>query len=244
MTPSRRQRCLVLTLTLALAAIPPLGAAGEPAAPEPGRRELWLVRHGAYDQADPRDEAVGRGLLPIGVAQARLLGERLRALPFSFDAVIASPLTRARETAAVVASDLGLPVTQLADLAECTPPTRRQDIMQGERPEDLAACRAQLERLAALLLRPSPAGARRELVVCHGNVIRWLVTRALEVDPESWLVLSVGHASLTRIVVEEGGRMRVVAVGDTGHLPFNLHTGAVGDPERDLSAPAAAAAGR
>jgi hypothetical protein len=38
----------------------------------PAVRTLYLVRHGAYDIDDPRDEAVGRGLLPIGVAQARV----------------------------------------------------------------------------------------------------------------------------------------------------------------------------
>lgn len=244
MIPTRRLRPIALGLAIAGAWLSAAQAAADNA-PGPGRRELWLVRHGAYDEADPRDELVGRGLVPIGVAQARLLGARLRALPFAFDAVLASPLTRARETAAVLASDLRLPVEPLADLAECTPPTRRLDVMEGEKPEDLAACRAQLERLAAVLLRPAPAGERRELVVCHGNVIRWLVTRALEVDPEAWLVLSVGHASLTRIVVEEGGRVRVVAVGDTGHLPFNLQTGAIGDADRNLALPAPVpAAGR
>jgi serine/threonine-protein phosphatase PGAM5 len=216
-------------------AAPPATAS---AAAGTGRRELWLVRHGAYDTEDTRDDAIGRALVPIGVAQARLAGHRLASLPGTFDAVLASPLTRARETAAVIANDLGLPVEQLADLAECTPPTRRQDIMAEEKPEDLAACLAQFERLAASLLQPAVGGDRREVVVCHGNVIRWLVTRALDVDPLAWLVMSVGHASLTRVVVEPDGMVRVLAVGDVGHLPPNLQTGAVRDPERDLLVPA------
>ena len=120
----------------------------------PGVRTLYLVRHGAYDIDDPRDEAVGRGLLPIGVAQARLAGDRLRGLPFTFDSIVASPLTRARETAEVIAAELdgrGRAVAIDPDLAECTPPTRRADIMAKEKPEELAACSAQLERLAARL---------------------------------------------------------------------------------------------
>ena len=141
--------------------------AGAPAAPA-GVRTLYLVRHGAYDIDDPRDEAVGRGLLPIGVAQARLTGDRLRGLPFTLDSIVASPLTRARETAEVIAAELaianpGAPGVGLdPDLAECTPPTRRADIMAKEKPEELAACSAQLERLAARLLMPAPAGDRRE----------------------------------------------------------------------------------
>jgi predicted AlkP superfamily pyrophosphatase or phosphodiesterase/broad specificity phosphatase PhoE len=216
-----------------------------------GVRTLYLVRHGAYDRDDPRDERVGQGLLPIGVAQARLAGDRLRGLPFAFDAIVASPMTRARETASVIAAELGesRPSTPAIaidpDLAECTPPTRRADIMAQEKPEDLAACSAQLERLAPRLLAPLAAGsgARHELVVAHGNVIRWLVTRALGVDPAAWLGMSIGHASLTVLAVDDKGAVRVVAVGDIGHLPPGLQTGAFGLRESwDLAAPVAPAA--
>jgi serine/threonine-protein phosphatase PGAM5 len=236
---------LLLTLPAVLAAQQP-SAAGPPptpvpgaetAAPEPaGTHTLVLVRHGAYDTEDTTDDAVGRHLVPIGVAQARLTGARLRALPFRFDEVLASPLTRARETAAVIADDLGMPVRIVPDLAECTPPTRRQDVMAEGTTEDLAACTSQLERAATMLLQPVTAD-RRDLVVAHGNVIRWLVTRTLGVDVDAWLGMSVGHASLTVLVVEPGGRLRVVAVGDVGHLPPNLRTGSIADVDRDLEVP-------
>ncbi|MEO7794961.1 MAG: alkaline phosphatase family protein, partial [Thermoanaerobaculia bacterium] len=211
-----------------------------------GVRTLYLVRHGAYDIEDPRDEAVGRGLLPLGVAQARLVGDRLRGLPFTFDAIFASPLTRARETAEGIAVELrgvGPSAPAIAidpDLAECTPPTRRADIMAQEKLEDLAACSAQLERLAARLFAPPAAGSvdRRELVVAHGNVIRWLVTRALAVDPAAWLGMSIGHASITVLAIDGKGVVRVIAVGDVGHLSPGLQTGSFGDRESwDLAVP-------
>ena len=211
-----------------------------PAPPTKGTRTIYLVRHGAYDEADTRDDAVGRGLVPIGVAQARLLGGRLRGLPVRFAAALASPLTRARETAAVLADDLGLVVENVPDLSECTPPTRRQDIMAREKPEDLAACSAQLQRLAGRLLHPSEGSDRHELVVAHGNVIRWLTVTALDVDPAAWLVMSIGHASLSVITIPADGAPRVLAVGDVGHLPPGLQTGAVGMSPRTLAVPAPA----
>lgn len=236
----RSWRGFALFVAAALgAALAPPSAAAEGT---PGVRTLYLVRHGNYDEADPRDESVGRGLTPIGIAQAKLLGERLRALPFRFDAILASPFTRARETAWTIAADLGgEPVRILPDLAECTPPTRRSDIMAREKPEELAACSAQLERLAATLFAPSTQGDRHELVVCHGNVTRWLVTKALAVDLESWLVLSIGHASVTVLRVDAEGGVRVLSVGDVGHLPANLQTGRLDDPERSLEPPRPAA---
>lgn len=77
------------------------------------------------------------------------------------------------------------------------------------------------------------------LISVAGSVLRSLVTRALAVDPETWLGMSIGHASLTRIAVEADGAIRVISVGDVGHLPPNLQSGAFGDPERELTATSA-----
>lgn len=210
--------------------------------PPKAARTLWLVRHGAYDESDPRDESVGKGLVPIGVAQAKLAGARLAGLPFAFDSILVSPLTRARETAAVISADLpGRSLETVPDLAECTPPTRRQDIMKEEKAEDLEACAAQFVRLERRLLQPAHGRERHDLVVAHGNVIRALVVAVLDVDPLSWLVMSIGHASVTVIRIEPGGEPRLIAVGDVGHLPPNLQTGRVGDPAPTLAVPAGTA---
>lgn len=53
----------------------------------------------------------------------------------------------------------------------------------------------------------------------------------------SWLEMSVHNASLTVIRVEADGRFKVLAVGDSGHLPPRMYTAATGDPERSLALP-------
>jgi phosphohistidine phosphatase len=67
-----------------------------------------LVRHADAAPGDP-DEL--RALTPEGHEQARRLGERLRAEGIEPDAVLTSPLLRARETAA----ELGLGEPQPLD---------------------------------------------------------------------------------------------------------------------------------
>ena len=109
--------------------------------------------------------------------------------------------------------------------------------MAQETPESAAACKAQLDRLFTRFFETPAQTARTNVLVCHGNVIRYLVTRALGVDTAAWLEMSVGHASLTRIRVEADGRFKVIAVGDVGHIPANLRTGASGDAERSLASP-------
>lgn len=223
-------------LVLFASAFAALGSARAEA--PPALAEIVLVRHGHYD-ADPKADArLGPGLSPIGVAQARLAGARLRG-EAPFDTVLVSPMQRARDTAASIGQEM--PEARFAiveDLRECTPPTRRTEITAEETPEALAACKAQLDRVFARYFRPADGSDRRRLLVCHGNVIRYLVTRALGVDGTAWLEMSVGHASFTRIRVEADGRYKVIAVGDVGHLAPTLRTGASGDAARSLAIPA------
>src|SRR5215467_586446 len=83
-----------------------------------GATEVWLVRHGdCYDppheirtppprfREDPGDGIAGEdpALSPRGREQAGRLAERLRRI--RIDAVYASPMRRARETAAAITAD-------------------------------------------------------------------------------------------------------------------------------------------
>ena len=199
-------------------------------------REIVLVRHGYYLPDAKAEPKLGPHLAPLGVAQAHLAGARLAGLPTRFDAMYVSPVQRARDTAAVIGEDLpGRRFEVVDDLAECTPPTRRAAIVAKEKPADLAACKAQFDRLFARYFKPASGHGQTDLMVCHGNVIRYLVTRALGVDTAAWLEMSVGNASITRIRIEADGSFKVIAVGDVGHLPPNMLTGATGDSERSLA---------
>lgn len=204
----------------------------------PAMREIVLVRHGNYVEDPAIDEKIGPHLSPIGVAQARLAGARLHGELSQLDALHVSPMQRARDTAAAIGAEFpGRAFEVVDDIAECTPPTRRAEIMAREKPADVAACKARLDRVFATYFKPAQGAPHTDLFVCHGNVIRYLVTRALGVDTAAWLEMSVGNASITRIRVEPDGRFKVIAVGDVGHIPANLRTGATGDGERNLAVP-------
>ncbi|MCH8825041.1 MAG: histidine phosphatase family protein [Planctomycetes bacterium] len=182
---------ITLLLLLLLGAVPSLT---EDEDEGDGVRTIYLVRHGFYDYKDDADPDVGKALLPLGVAQARLVGARLRRLPVEIDALYASTMTRARQTARVINQEfphLDLQKTRI--LRECTPTTWRQDIMEGLEPGEAAECEAQLEQAFKEFFVPSPEEDRHEILVCHGNVIRYLVTRVQGVDPHSWLMMSVGN---------------------------------------------------
>lgn len=204
-----------------------------------GVRTVYLIRHGEYDHDDERDPFVGKALVPLGIAQARILGARLRGLPVQFDSLHGSTMTRARQTAMVIGEefpDLELQISPL--IRECTPPTWRKDIMADETPEDLKACTQQLEAAFPAFIAPSPDRDRNDIVVCHGNVIRYFVTRVLGVDPESWLRMSIGNCSLSVIKIKPDGSMKLLSFGDVGHLPPNLTTRTAPGRPTELTVPA------
>jgi serine/threonine-protein phosphatase PGAM5 len=209
------------------------------AADAPAERTLVLVRHGNYLPDPKADERLGPHLSPLGSAQARLVGARLAGMPGRFDHLYASPVQRARDTAAIIGESFpGRRFEVVDDLSECTPHTWRTDVTKDEKPEDMATCKAQLDRVFARFFHPAAGQPETDLLVCHGNVIRYLVTRALGVDTDAWLGMSVGHASITRIRVKADGGISVIAVGDVGHIPPNMLSGASGDPrERSLEIP-------
>lgn len=227
-----------MMLTLAVLAVLPARTECEDApSPAPAARTIILVRHGHY-VADEADSSPGPGLSPLGFAQAKLVAARLAGMPGRFDAILASPMTRAQETAKTIAAELpGVPFETLHDLEECTPATRRNEVTKDEKPEEMAACAAKLDAVFEKQFVTAKGEERRELFVCHGNVIRYLVTKALGVDTQAWLEMSVGHASLTQIRVEPDGRFKVIAVGDIGHVPPNLQTGATGMGDKRLATP-------
>lgn len=205
---------------------------------KPAARTIVLLRHGHYNTTDHDDPRYGAGLTPMGIAQAHLAAARIAALPFRFDAVYASPLTRAQDTAKVIAADLpGMAPTTEPEIEECSPPFRAP-VKVEETPEQQAACASHLDHIFATHFKPAAGQERRELFVCHGNVIRYLVAKSLGVDTKAWPLMSFAHASFTTIRIHPDGRIQVLAAGDSGHLPANLTSFSSGDDDRVGRVPA------
>ena len=230
----KSKKILSLAVLLAISIIHPPATYGQNNdAGKKGVRTIYLIRHGQYDQSDARDEFVGKGLLPLGIAQARLLAARLRAMPVEFTSLTSSTMTRARQTAAVINREFPrLELKQSELICECTPPTWRKDVMAEAKAGETEACVKNIEKFFREFFIPAPdARDRHDIVVCHGNIIRYFVAKALQVDTMSWLQMSISNCSLTVIRVLPDGKMKLDAFGDYGHIPENMRTFTGGDDE-------------
>jgi serine/threonine-protein phosphatase PGAM5 len=178
-----------------------------------GTRTLLFLRHGQYDAES------GGALTVLGREQARLAGKYLES--FRFDSVWSSTLTRAKETADIVTAQLGgIKVRRTGLLREgLYTKVEGYDVPAAERRED----RARADAAYAKLVRTSRTD-RTELVVCHGNLIRYFMCLALHLPTTKWLRMTTSHCGLSRVVVRDTGAVRVVSYNETSHLPTKLVT--------------------
>ena len=206
------------------------------------KQTILLVRHGQYESAHGRDSDElaldsQRVLTPLGREQAALTGKRIEELVGAgiippIDSIVYSTMTRATETFRCILEQLSTPpplhrilasdmlregaVTRPIPSFKEWKPTDEEFDKDGKRVE-AAFCN--------YIHRPSEKQAKSStsVLVCHGNVIRYILLRVLQYNPSGWCRLAVYNASITRIDVYQDGHISVYGVGDVGHLPAQTH---------------------
>ena len=223
-------RRLILTVALVATASSFAHAAGAPRAAAAGSRPrgvhyVYLIRHGVYDRDTAvADDRIGSALNALGHEQAKLLGARLAQLPVRFHSLVSSDFTRARQTADDIGAMIGLTPVRDSLIHECTPTADRDDYMNNHPGGDVARCEANLQAAWARYFTPTPDADQHDVLVCHGNVIRWLVARTLGMDPKTWTRMDIANASLTVINIRADGSTHLAMFDDVGHIPVEKQT--------------------
>lgn len=173
-------------------------------------RLLYLVRHGHYDTGD--GPGAGR-LTPLGRKQARRLARYFEGHPI--DRIFSSDVPRAVETAEILAEKLGFDaVTRRRVLREVLPARiPNMHIPAKKRTEG----RQRIEAIVTGFFKASTT-TRREIVVCHGNLIRSLVCRIAGAPLGQFTQLLAHHTGVTCFMVTPNG-VRLVAYNVIDHLP-------------------------
>lgn len=60
-----------------------------------------------------------------------------------------------------------------------------------------------------------------EVIVCHGNIIRYFFCRCLQLPPEAWLRMSIFNCSITYLVMRPNGIVSCRMLGDIGHMDYD-----------------------
>ena len=190
-----------------------------------GIHYVYMVRHGNYDRdTTATDDRVANGLSPLGHEQAKLIGARLAALPVKMTHLVSSEFLRAAQTADDIGRMLKLKPSRDGALNECFPSSNDARIAAREKPEDITTCDSARAVQWQRYFLPTPDRDTYDLLVCHGNVIRWTLMRTVGADTKNWLNLDSANCALTIIAVRPDGTARLVTYSDTGHIPWEKQT--------------------
>ncbi|XP_041971852.1 serine/threonine-protein phosphatase Pgam5, mitochondrial-like isoform X2 [Aricia agestis] len=184
-------------------------------------RHVLLVRHGQYNTSGETD--LDKTLTELGKKQADLTGKRLAQLNLNWDHIIKSTMTRAQETGDIILKHLPETVdVKHCQLIEEGAPVPPEPPVGHWRPEprffqDSARIEAAFRRYF-FRAPPDQTSDSYTLLVCHANVIRFFVCKALQFPPEAWLRMSLNHGSITWISILPNGNVVLRLLGDTGHM--------------------------
>jgi len=190
-------------------------------------RHLILIRHGQYNLEGKTDDE--RRLTTLGCDQAEATGQRIASLKLPLSYVVSSTMTRAIETADLIRPFLPTDIASLPNdpiLCEGAPfPPEPRSSWKPEHPYHVDGSR--IEAAFRKYFHRSEIDQQEdsfEVIVCHANVIRYFVCRALQLPPEAWLRISLKHGSMTWVTIRPDGRTSIRSLGEAGHMSPNKLT--------------------
>ncbi|HRD99880.1 MAG TPA: histidine phosphatase family protein [Ilumatobacteraceae bacterium] len=193
--------------------------------------ELIMVRHALPVRRELLSGAADPEVSEAGRAQAELLGDYLATE--ELQAIYASPMLRARQTASPLALRVGLDVTIIDGVAEfdqhaseyipveelrATNDPRWQQMVNGDwldGPESRDAFITRVIESLDALVRTHPG--IKIAVVCHGGVINAYLAHVLGLAPGSQFFYP-NYTSIHRVVASSRGHRQIVSVNESFHL--------------------------
>jgi serine/threonine-protein phosphatase PGAM5 len=195
-------------------------------------RTLYLIRHAQHQYIAPIDNARGEGrdagLTPLGKEQTLALALRLAPLPVT--AIHYSPMPRAAQTAALLSHMFPNAWLHRSEaLQECHPcfpaPPRDRSFRRKYSEAVVAADRERADRVFARYFRTARIRDKHELLIGHGNLIRYLITRVLGAPPELLTYsMDICNCGISEVLIRSNGRIQLISYNDTGFLPYELMT--------------------
>lgn len=185
-------------------------------------RHILLVRHGQYQYAE---DDLDCHLTPLGREQTDLTGQRLAQLNYPYARIVYSTMTRAIESTDEIIKHLpGVPAVPCDFVREGAPFPPEPEV-PGWPPEGKKAFEVDGRRIESAFQHyihradTTQTEDSYEIVVCHGNVIRYFVCRALQLPPEAWIRISLDHGSLTWLTIQPSGNVSLRWLGNSGYMP-------------------------
>lgn len=193
-------------------------------------RFLYLIRHGQYHYHHDLTNQLGGTLTDLGCQQASLAATALRDLPLT--SFHCSNLLRAEQTAEIIAEVLPNHLARqsssmLQETLPCVPIDATESFFEHRpqyTPERIAQNRERADEAFTHYFTRANSEDEHDLLVCHGNLIRFFVCRVLDVPCETFFKLFINNCGLSIVKIEADGNMWLMGHNSVAHLPPDMQT--------------------
>ena len=193
--------------------------------------ELLIIRHGLPVRRELTEGAADPELAPQGREQAEHLARYLASE--LIDAVYASPLARARETAAPLAELLGMEIRISPGVAEwdqnsseyvpveelkAADDPRWHAMLSGEWSSDESEDDFRTRVLESIETIVDDHRGQKVAVVCHGGIINGYLSHVLGLGEFARGFFYPNYTSINRVAAASSGERSIVTINETSHL--------------------------
>ncbi len=193
--------------------------------------ELLIIRHALPVRRELTTGAADPELSEAGLAQAAHLAEYLASE--RIDAVYASPLARAQQTALPLLEHRDLEIVTSDGIAEwdqhsseyvpveelkAADDPRWHAMLAGEWSADESEEDFRYRVVSSIEKIIADHGGHRVAVVCHGGVINGYLSHVLGLDTFARGFFYPNYTSINRVAAASSGERSVVTVNETSHL--------------------------
>jgi broad specificity phosphatase PhoE len=192
--------------------------------------EIYLIRHCHPDYN--LEKKVGEAKMPLsktGLKQRRMLTNRL--VKINFSAVYSSELTRALESAELYLKKTNKKLIvdkrlneinwihwQRAKFFNMSEKTREKKFPNYQEADlELDKMQAKTRRTLNSIFKKHLG--KKVAIFSHGNLIKAMVTGILNADVLGFLSLEIYQSSITKLVIDRDGYVKIAYINNAGHLP-------------------------
>ncbi len=172
-----------------------------------------------------KDSDTYGSLTRLGHYQANCIAKRLTDYPV--DKIHSSSLLRAKETAlSVIEKFSNLQLKSHHLLKEGLPYVPAPLIKQKKLDKvQIKMDKERMDQAFNVFFAPNKKETEKhEVLICHGNIIRYFICKCLGVPIEAWSNFEIFECSLSIVKVSSQGKIVVKSVGETGHIPVLKRT--------------------
>ncbi len=193
--------------------------------------ELLIIRHALPVRRELTEGAADPELAPDGHAQAHRLADYLESE--HLDAIYASPMRRARETAAPLAERLSMEVAISPGVAEwdqnspeyipveelkAAGDPRWHAMLAGEWSSDESEEDFRERVLDAVETIVNDHRGQKVAIVCHGGIINGYLSHVLGLGEFARGFFYPNYTSINRVAAASSGERSIVTLNETSHL--------------------------